>query len=136
MERSEVPAFLDLTRPVGVIMLAVLHFVSPEDDALGIVGGYREQTCPGSYLVVSHGTADYQPESARKASDVYTRASHRLTFRTKQEVAELFQGYELEEPGLVDLIHWRPELTGGCHDPLDGDVARYSGYVAVGRKAG
>lgn len=133
MKHSVVPDFLDLSRPVGVILLAVLHFVSLEDDAPGLVRAYRDATAQGSYLAVSHGTADYQPANARGASEVYTRASHRLTFRSRTEVAELFTGYELADPGLVDIIHWRPDLAGGP-DPLGGDVARYSGYVAVGRK--
>jgi len=133
LQRSEVPAFLDLDRPIGVIMLAVLHFLTPEDDAPGVVAAYREATSPGSFLVISHGTDDYRPERARKAESVYTRASHRLTFRSKEQVAELLTGYELEPPGLVDIINWRPELTDRP-DPLGGDVARYSGYVAVGRK--
>jgi hypothetical protein len=136
LERTEVPAFLDLSRPVGVIMLAVLHFVPPQEDAPGIVAAYREATSAGSYLVISHGTADYLPEQARRAEDVYERASHRLTFRNRAEVGELFAGYELEAPGLVDIIDWRPELSSGEPDPIGGgDVARYSGYVAVGRKA-
>ena len=136
LERTEVPAFLDLGRPVGVIMLAVLHFVNPEQDAPGIVAGYREGTGPGSYLVISHGTGDYLPERARRAEGVYERASHRLTFRSRAEVLELTAGYELEEPGLVDIIDWRPELSAGEPDPIGGgDVARYSGYVAVGRRA-
>ena len=136
MKYSVVPDFLDLSRPVGVIMLAVLHFVSAEDDAPGLVRAYRDATAQGSYLAISHGTADYQPENARGASAVYSRASHRLTFRSKAEVAELFTGYELAEPGLVDIIHWRPDPAGDRPDPLGGDVARYSGYVAVGRKPG
>jgi hypothetical protein len=136
LERTEVPAFLDLSRPVGVIMLAVLHFVAPEEDAAGIVAAYREGTGAGSYVVISHGTADYVPERARRASGVYERASHRLTFRSRPEVLELLAGYELEEPGLVDIIGWRPELSVGDPDPIGGgDVARYSGYAAVGRKA-
>ncbi|MBR7837227.1 SAM-dependent methyltransferase [Actinospica durhamensis] len=134
MKHSVVPDFLDLSRPIGVIMLAVLHFVAPEDDAPALVGAYRDAMAQGSYLAISHGTADYQPESARGASELYTRASHQLVFRSKAEVAQLFIGYELVEPGLVDIIHWRPELTGSRPDPLDGDVTRYSGYVGVGRK--
>ena len=136
LERTEVPTFLDLSRPVGVIMLAVLHFVTPEQDAAGVVAAYREGTAAGSYLVISHGTHDYLPERARRAEGVYARASHRLTFRSRAEVLELLEGYELEEPGLVDVIGWRPELSSGEPDPIGGgDVARYSGYVAVGRKA-
>ena len=136
LERTEVPAFLDLSRPVGVIMLAVLHFLAPEEGAPGVVAAYREGTSAGSYLVISHGTGDYLPERARRAEGVYARASHRLTFRSRAEVLELLEGYELEEPGLVDVIGWRPELSSGEPDPIGGgDVARYSGYVAVGRKA-
>ena len=135
LTRSEVPAYLDLSRPVGVIMLAVLHFVTPEEDAPGLVAAYREGTSAGSYLVISHGTADYVPaQKARSAEHVYERASHRLVFRSRAEVRELLGGYELEEPGLVDIIDWRPELSTGDPDPIGGgDVARYSGYVAVGR---
>ena len=136
LERTEVPAFLDLSRPVGVIMLAVLHFLAPEEDAPGVVAAYRAGTSAGSYVVISHGTGDYLPERARRAEGVYARASHRLTFRSRAEVLELLEGYELEEPGLVDVIGWRPELSSGEPDPIGGgDVARYSGYVAVGRKA-
>jgi len=135
LHRSEVPNFLDLSRPVGVIMLAVLHFVPEEDDAPGVVAAYREGTAAGSYLVVSHGTRDYLPAQAREAEDVYERASHRLTFRGHADVLSLFDGYELESPGLVDIINWRPELSTGEPDPIGGgDVARYSGYAAVGRK--
>jgi len=135
LRRSEVPAFLDLSRPVGVIMLAVLHFVTPEDDAAGVVAAYREGTSAGSYIVISHATGDYLPERAHRAEDVYARASHGLTFRSRAEVLELLSGYELDAPGLVDIINWRPELSTEDADPIGGnDVARYSGYVAVGRK--
>jgi hypothetical protein len=135
LRRSEVASFLDLSRPVGVIMLAVLHFLTDEDDAPGAVAAYREATAAGSYLVVSHGTRDYLPAQASEAEDVYRRASHRLNFRSHADVLGLFDGYELESPGLVDIINWRPELSADEPDPIGGgDVARYSGYAAVGRK--
>ena len=135
LRRSEVPAFLDLSRPVGVIMLAVLHFVTPEDDVAAVVAAYREGTSAGSYIVVSHATGDYLPEQAHRAEDVYARASHGLTFRSRAEVLGLLSGYELEAPGLVDIINWRPELSAEDADPIGGnDVARYSGYAAVGRR--
>ena len=135
LTRSEVASFLDPGRPVGVIMLAVLHFLTDEDDAPGAVAAYREASAAGSYLVVSHGTRDYLPAQAREAEGVYQRASHRLNFRSHADVLGLFDGYELEPPGLVDIINWRPELSTDEPDPIGGgDVARYSGYAAVGRK--
>ncbi|HET9168022.1 MAG TPA: SAM-dependent methyltransferase [Actinospica sp.] len=133
LAQTEVGELLDLSRPVGVLMIAVLHFVADADDPAGVVAAYRDVSASGSYLAITHATSDYQPAMAKNAEEVYLRASHQLHYRTKREIAALLAGYELVEPGLVDLIHWRPEPNAGP-DPLDGDVTRYSGYAAVGRK--
>lgn len=124
---------LDFSRPIGVLMIAVLHFLPDRDDPIGLIGRYRDATVPGSYLAITHATSDYQPEMARRAEEVYQRASHQIVYRSKREIAALLAGYELVEPGLVDLIHWRPD-PDPAPDPLGGDVKRYSGYAAVGRK--
>jgi S-adenosyl methyltransferase len=124
---------LDFTRPVAVLLFSVLHFVSDEDDPKGIVAAYREATVPGSYLAITHGTADYLPEEAEKARTVYSRSSHQVTSRSREAVRDLFEGYELLEPGVADAILWRPDPEGPP-DPLGGDVARYSIYGAVGRR--
>ena len=123
---------LDLSQPVAVLMLAVLPFVPDADDPAGIVAAYRDASAPGSYLALSHGTDDYRPEAAHRAEDVYRRAAQPMTLRSRAEIAALFGGYELLEPGVVDMIHWRPGPE--VIDPLDGDVARYSMLAAVGRK--
>lgn len=125
---------LNLSRPVAVLMLAVLPFVPDADDPASVVAGYRDATAPGSCLVLSHGTDDYRPEAAHRAEDVYRRAAQPMTLRSRSEITALLDGYELLEPGLVDMIHWRPDPDGGLPDPLDGDVARYSMLAAVGRK--
>jgi hypothetical protein len=82
---------------------------------------------------MTHATSDYRPSMAKDAEEVYLRASHQMHYRSKREISALLSGYELVEPGLVDMIHWRPDPDAGP-DPLDGDVRRYSGYAAVGRK--
>lgn len=133
LSQPEVGELLDLSRPIGVLMIAVLHFVARADDPIGVVGAYRDATAPGSYLAITHATNDYRPAMARDAEAVTQRASHQMHYRTKREIAGLLSGYSLVEPGLVDLIHWRPEPDAGP-DPLDGDVTRYSGYAAVGQK--
>ena len=123
---------LDLSRPVGVLMIAVIHFLGDADDPAGVVAAYRRAVAPGSFLAVTHATSDYHPQMARAAEGVSRGASHQIRYRTKQEVAALFAGYELVPPGLVDMILWRPDPEAGP-DPLGGDVTRYSGYAAVGR---
>src|SRR5207248_8320011 len=49
---------LDFARPVAVLLLSVLHFISGDEDAPGIVARFRERMAPGSYLVISIGTSD------------------------------------------------------------------------------
>lgn len=124
---------LDLSEPVAVLMLSVLPFVPDQDDPAAIVAQYRDATAPGSYLVISHGTDDYRPEAVHRAVDIYQRSSRSVTVRSRAEVTALLTGYDLLEPGVVDMIHWRPD-PDGQPDPLGGDVARYSLLAAVGRR--
>jgi len=123
---------LDMDRPIGVLMIAVLHFVPDADDPAAVVAAYRQATAPGSYLMITHATSDYKPELARRAEDVYTKADYQIYYRTRQQILDMMAGYDLLEPGLVDMINWRPD-PGTGPDPLGGDVTRYSGYAAVGR---
>lgn len=129
----EVEGFLDLGQPVALLMFASLPFVPDEDDPVGIVAAYRDATAEGSYLALSHGTSDYRPEAVRRVEDVYTNASHAMRLRDRGTIGAMMAGYELLEPGLVDIIHWRPEPQSPP-DPLGGDVTRYSLLAAVGRR--
>jgi hypothetical protein len=128
--------FLDFTRPVAVLMVSVLHFVSAADDPVAVVRAYRDATVPGSYLAVSHATNDYRPDRAKQTEGIYAQASHAMTFRSHAEIRALMPGYDLVEPGLVDMIHWRPDPQDTGPDPLGGDVTRYSGLAAVGLRTG
>jgi len=121
---------LDFSRPVAVLMFAVLHFVPDEDDPAAVVDAYRRATAPGSLLALTHATDDFQPERLRDMEDVYRSASAGLTGRSHAQIIALLGGYDLVPPGLVSMIHWRPD-PGGPPDPLGGDVSRYSAYAAV-----
>ena len=129
----EISGPLDLTRPIALLMFASLPFVPDQDDPIGIVAAYRDATVPGSYLSLSHGTSDYRPEAVRRVEDVYTQASHAMQLRPRTIISAMMDGYELLEPGLVDIINWRPDPQSPP-DPLGGDVARYSMLAAVGRR--
>ena len=131
----QVRRVLDFSRPIAVMLFSVLHFVSDEDDPKAVLAAYRDATVPGSYLAITHGTADYRPKEAKDAAAVYSRSSHQVTSRSREAVLEMFDGYDLIDPGLTDAILWRPDPQAPA-DPLGGDVARYSLYGAVGRKLG
>jgi hypothetical protein len=117
---------LDLTRPVAVLLVAVLHFVTDADDPAEVVACLRDAVPPGSYLVVSHATGDFRPEVAGKVTEVYERASAPLVLRSRAQVAALFHGLELLPPGLVQPAAWRPD-----HGTREGVGGFWAG---VGRK--
>ena len=123
-------SLLDLSRPVGLLVVALLHFVGDERRPAEVLARYREALAPGSHLVISHASADGAPDRADGHQSLYRRTATPMTMRTRAEVAGLLDGFTLVEPGLVFLPQWRPD------DPSAPLVApeRFTGYAAVGRR--
>jgi S-adenosyl methyltransferase len=85
---------------------------------------------PGSYLVASHSTPEYDPERTAAAGRMYQACGVPFTFRTGDEFAEIaFPRLAMVDPGVVLVSQWRPE--GG--DPRPGD-AEVSWNGGMGRK--
>jgi S-adenosyl methyltransferase len=104
---------IDFSRPVGVLLVAILHFVPDDADPAGIVAALTSRLAPGSCLVISHATADFlTPEAALTARAAYARASVPAVPRTRDQVAALFDGLAMIPPGLSDINGWRPALAG------------------------
>lgn len=134
----ETRRLIDFAEPVALLLVAVLHFVADESDPWRLVARYRDALAPGSYLAISHGTADNQPPRPVQAiRDVYAKAAEDVHFRAKPEVTELFAGWDLvppykgAEPEVTWIGYW------GAEDPeaADSDGSRWS-YAGVGRKPG
>jgi enoyl-CoA hydratase/carnithine racemase len=101
-------ALIDFTRPVGVLFVAVLHFLTDEDRPWEQVAAFRWRMAGGSMLAVSHITADGTPLEVQAAIEaVYAEASAPAVFRTGQEIKAFFAGLDLVEPGLVEVGAWR-----------------------------
>ncbi|WP_267242453.1 SAM-dependent methyltransferase [Streptomyces sp. PR69] len=122
---------LDFTRPIALSLVALLHFVGDEDDPHDLVRRLVDALPSGSHLVVSQLTADFDPLSVQRGVDMYAAGGVTLAPRPYAEIARLFDGLELVEPGLVQLTEWRPEPDAG--ERGDGDEA-VSLYGGVGRK--
>jgi O-methyltransferase involved in polyketide biosynthesis len=124
-------ACLDFSQPVAVLVLSVLHFISHEEDAPGIIAKFRERLAPGSYLAVSVGTSDgADPEMLAEATQTYAGARMPFTLRSRAQILDLFDGFDLVEPGLVSLPEWRPAFNTD-RTPLKGPTL---GAVALLRK--
>ena len=83
---------------------------------------------PGSYLVVSIGTSDgADPEMLADATATYAEARMPFTLRSRDQILDLFDGFDLVEPGLVSLPEWRPDYNTDrtpLSGPTVGAVAR------------
>nr|WP_037910780.1 SAM-dependent methyltransferase [Actinacidiphila yeochonensis] len=100
---------LDLGRPVALSLLALLHFLPDGEDPYGIVRALVEGLPSGSYLVLSHGTADQHPEWEGKIEAEFKKGAIPLRLRTRGEVELFFDGLELVAPGLVSATEWYQE---------------------------
>ncbi|MEU5530123.1 SAM-dependent methyltransferase [Micromonospora chersina] len=110
LAEPDVRGVLDLTEPVALLLVAVLHFVPDADDPWAAVARLRDATAPGSMLALSHLTMDGAPPlPAQQGTAVYQRSSAPLVPRTHAAALRFFDGYDLVEPGLVWLADWRPD---------------------------
>ncbi|MFC8454764.1 SAM-dependent methyltransferase [Kitasatospora sp. NPDC057223] len=126
---AQVKELLDFDRPVALVLAAVLHFIPEEDEPYGIVRELLAALAPGSYLILSHGTADFIPAEIRdRVTGVYTKATAPLVGRSREAVRQFFDGLEPLEPGVVTVPLWRPE-----GEPAAGSE-RVSMYGGVARK--
>jgi hypothetical protein len=107
----------------------VLHFVKDHEDPWAVVNCYKDMMAPGSYLVITHVTADHlSAEAAAQAQAVYDGASAPGVPRTREQVAGFFAGLDMVPPGLVNVSAWRPAHLG----PAPGPAVFYAG---IGRKS-
>jgi hypothetical protein len=123
-----VRTMIDLAQPVAVLLVAVLHFLDDTEDPWSIVNQLKDRMAPGSYLIISHVTADnITPQAARQARDAYQGASAPGVPRTRAQIARFFGGLDMVSPGLVNISGWRPDEIG----PPAGTGLFYAG---IGRK--
>ncbi|MEV4335415.1 SAM-dependent methyltransferase [Streptomyces sp. NPDC049597] len=133
LDSPEVTGLLDLERPVALLLVAVLHFLEDEDDPYAAVAELRDALAPGSLLVVTHASYEGIPvpeDVAGGAVSVYDEIRNPLVMRTREQIAAFFEGYDMVEPGLVAMPHWRPDTPVDQEDPY-----AFSGFSGVGRKA-
>ncbi len=121
-------ATLDLGQPVALMLIAVLHFLADSDDPQGVVAELVGALPPGSYLAISHATADFNPEEVTRVAGATRHAGVTFAPRGQREVAAFFGGLDLVEPGVVPVLAWRPD-----GEPPADPRAAYN-YAAVGRK--
>ena len=128
LESAELRDTLDLSRPVALSFLAILHFIPDAEDPYAIVRRYLDALPSGSYLAITHGSSDIATPESEQSAEVYRKRGIDINLRTHAEIERFFDGLEFVEPGLQPLHRWRPEDTGG-DDQADIQVSVYGGVA-------
>ena len=121
---------LDLSQPVAVLLISVLHFIPDADDPYQIVSQLMDAMPSGSYLAIVHGANDIQAETVAAGMKLYNQASSTpLRLRNRTEVTRFFDGLQPVGPGMVPMAEWWPP---GQTEP--GVSAILAGYQGIARK--
>ena len=102
-------ATLDFGQPVALMLLAILQFIPDEQDPAGLVSRLVAALPPGSYLVISHPTDDFNPNRGESIKRYNERVAAQATLRDQAGTARFFAGLDLVEPGVVPVAKWRPD---------------------------
>jgi S-adenosyl methyltransferase len=117
---------LDLSQPVAVMMLGIMHYIPDTDGPHQIVSRLMDGVAPGSYLTISEATRDIDTERITESAARFNsqRVAAQFTPRTQAEIARYFTGMDLISPGLVPLPQWRALANPANQIPAYAAVAR------------
>ncbi|GAA1036720.1 SAM-dependent methyltransferase [Virgisporangium ochraceum] len=128
LRRTELHNTIDIDQPVALMLVAVLHFIHDEDEAVRIVRRLTDALAPGSYVVFSGSTTDFSaPELAEPYKELVRAGKIDIWPRSKAEYENLFSGLEILEPGVVAVSEWRPD--GEAEVPPAADVQILGGVA-------
>jgi hypothetical protein len=132
LEHPTFTALIDLHRPLGVLMLSVLHFVIDEGQLVSLLGILKDRLASGSFMAISHYCLEGAPsETIAQLRRLYGSTTSSAVSRTIAEMSHMFDGFELLDPGVVRVQLWRPENP---EDVLIVQPERTLAISGVGRK--
>jgi hypothetical protein len=126
LDSPDIHKFIDFNEPIGLLMVAVFHFVADDKRPSDIVAKYRSVLPAGSFLALSHLTADQMPGESDAVVEAMKNSRDPMYFRSYGEVVPLFDGFDLVPPGVVNASQWHADGIGDDQDGI---------YVGVGRKS-
>jgi S-adenosyl methyltransferase len=129
LDHPTLAATLDLNQPVAVMLVAVLMYFRDTDhpNPFEMVATVMEPMPSGSYLAITHPTPDFNPEETAKAVAAAEAAGITLVPRGQADIARLFDGLDMVDPGVTPVLSWRPD-----EPPADPRSAYY--WAGIARK--
>lgn len=118
---------LDLTEPVALMLVGILMHLHDADDPYGIVSTLMDALPSGSYLTLTHPSADFDPIAMAGLAAAAEQSGIPYVPRSRADTERFSVGLDLIEPGVVPILGWRPD-----EPPVD--VNSVYGWASVARK--
>lgn len=131
LEHEKVRDLLDFDRPLALTMTCLFHFVVDDEVAYRSAATLIDALTSGSYVAMNHALREERNQDEMEKAQEDYKAAASTKVRSREEIARLFDGLELLEPGLVRAPLWRPESPD---DLLSDNPEAYTALVGVGRK--
>ncbi|MGV9667691.1 SAM-dependent methyltransferase [Nocardia niigatensis] len=132
LDHPDLAETLDLSEPVAIMLIAIMMYFRDSDHPYDIIATLLDAVPSGSYVVLTHPTADFAPEAMAGVKAAAEASGISFEPRSKSDTAKLFAGTTLADPGLVPVAAWRPELTDRPTPVADAESAWY--WAGIGRK--
>ena len=113
LDNAEVKEHLDFTKPIAVLLVAIVHFLQDHDDPETIVARMRSALPSGGYLVLSHVCGEAQPGAVPGVTEIYRHSSTPIVARSPERIRGFFGDLEILDPGIVNVAQWRPDSVEG-----------------------
>jgi S-adenosyl methyltransferase len=133
LDAPETQILLDFDRPIVVVLAAVLHFISDEDDPTAIMADIRDRLPRGSRLIVSHGCMSADEASTREVQALYKTSTNPGLSRNREQFTAILTdaGYEVTDPpGVTWVTDFYPE-PDDPRSPDDGPRSACYGAVCT-----
>lgn len=107
-------SLIDFDKPVGLLMLSILHHIEDDDDPGRIAARFREAMPTDSYLAISSfrmpgaEAPELRPVTVENEK-IATEGFGSARWREEEEIRSWFGDWELVPPGLVSLADWHPD---------------------------
>nr|WP_225448673.1 SAM-dependent methyltransferase [Streptacidiphilus sp. P02-A3a] len=122
--------FLDWSRPVGLLLLGIVHHLADAEDPSGCVRALVDRLPPGSYLLLSH-FSDASAE-ARALEQALQQMLGSGRMRSELEIRAFFDGTRLQQPGVVPVVAWQPD-DGPAEPPTPSTLLVFGGLGRIGQ---
>jgi hypothetical protein len=122
----EITGTLDLDKPVGLLLVAVLMLIADEDDPWASTRTFLDELPSGSLVAITHPSQDFNPTAMGEVVTAAAQGRMTLVPRSKARVARFFGDWELVKPGVAPVMAWRPDGEA----PVDPTAAYYWSGVA------